>query len=234
MRRAVAELNGFDNVYFEICNEPYFGGVTLDWQKRIAKEIAATEKDLPDKHLIAQNIANGSAKVEHPDPLVSVFNFHYASPPIAISENRGLSRPIGFDETGFKGTGDAIYRRQAWEFLLSGGAVFSHLDYSFTVDHPDGTAKVVDPTPGGGGPEFRRQLSVLKNLINGLDLTKTQPTAARLLASDGSVKSAIGLDDHSKDVHLLYSGFGPRANSRSSSGRKPTSLNGSSPRPAPS
>jgi hypothetical protein len=34
VRRAVAELNGFDNVYFEICNEPYFGGVTLSSQPR--------------------------------------------------------------------------------------------------------------------------------------------------------------------------------------------------------
>ncbi len=211
VRRAVAELNEFDNVYFEICNEPYFGGVTLDWQNRIAREIAAVEKDLPNKHLIAQNIANGSAKVENPDPLVSIFNFHYASPPIAVAENRELSRPIGFDETGFKGNGDAVYRREAWEFLLSGGAVFSHLDYSFTVEHPDGTARVVDPTPGGGGPEFRRQLAVLKTFIDGLELTKTRPTSARLLSPDGSAKPAIGLDDEANGVHLLYTGFGPRA-----------------------
>ena len=32
VRKAVRELNTFDNLYFEICNEPYFGGVTLDWQ----------------------------------------------------------------------------------------------------------------------------------------------------------------------------------------------------------
>ena len=28
-RKFVEELRDFDNVYFEICNEPYFGGVTL-------------------------------------------------------------------------------------------------------------------------------------------------------------------------------------------------------------
>ena len=28
VRKVVRELNEFDNVYFEICNEPYFGGVT--------------------------------------------------------------------------------------------------------------------------------------------------------------------------------------------------------------
>lgn len=202
--------NEFDNVYFEICNEPYFGGVTLDWQKKVAEAIAAVEKGLPNKHLIAQNIANGSARIENPDPNVSVFNFHYASPPTAVGENRGLSRPIGFDETGFKGTHDAVYRRQAWEFLLSGGAVFNNLDYSFTVEHPDGTAKVVDPTPGGGGPEFRRQLSFLKKLVDGLDLTKTRPIDARILPPDGSVRPAIGLDDEGKGIRILYAGSGPR------------------------
>ncbi|APW60676.1 hypothetical protein [Paludisphaera borealis] len=211
VRRAVAELNAFDNLYFEICNEPYFGGVTLDWQKKVAETIAAVEKGLPNTHLIAQNIANGSAKIDKPDPNVSIFNFHYASPPDAIRENRGLSRPIGFDETGFKGTADAVYRREAWEFLLSGGAVFSHLDYSFTIDHPDGTAKIVDPTPGGGGPEFRRQLSILKKLIDGLDLTKTRPINARLASRDGGARPVIGLVDTGKPLYAFYASAGPRA-----------------------
>src|SRR5262249_50280833 len=56
----VTELREFDNVYFEICNEPYFGGVTLDWQAHIAGTIAKFDR-VKGKHLIAQNIANGSA-----------------------------------------------------------------------------------------------------------------------------------------------------------------------------
>src|SRR5207249_10702412 len=81
VRKLVRELNTFDNLYFEVCNEPYFGGVTLDWQHHIVDTIVAAEKELPHKHLISQNIANGSKKVERPHPAVSIFNFHYASPP---------------------------------------------------------------------------------------------------------------------------------------------------------
>ncbi len=187
VRKAVAALNGFDNVYFEICNEPYFGGVTLDWQRRVAEEIVATEKDLPNKHLIAQNIANDKAKVADPNPAVSIFNFHYAAPPVTVAMNWGLNRPIAFDETGFKGTSDAVYRRQAWEFLLAGGAVFSNLDYSFTVDHPDGTAQVKDPTPGGGSPELRQQLGTLKQFVESFDFVRMQP--------DTTTVKAIGADD---------------------------------------
>jgi hypothetical protein len=65
-RKIVTELNAFDNVYYEICNEPYFGGVTIEWQHHIAKTIVDTEKSLPNTHLISQNIANGSQKITKP------------------------------------------------------------------------------------------------------------------------------------------------------------------------
>src|SRR6266545_1863122 len=75
VRKVVGELRDFDNLYYEICNEPYFGGVTLEWQHFIAGVIADAEKDFPAKHLISQNVANGSAKVEKPHPAISIFNF---------------------------------------------------------------------------------------------------------------------------------------------------------------
>src|SRR5262245_10859751 len=31
VRKIVTELKDFDNLYYEVCNEPYFGGVTTDW-----------------------------------------------------------------------------------------------------------------------------------------------------------------------------------------------------------
>src|SRR5688500_19779427 len=42
--------------------------------------IVSTERSLPKKHLISQNIANKSATIAAPHPAVSVFNFHYAAP----------------------------------------------------------------------------------------------------------------------------------------------------------
>jgi hypothetical protein len=212
VRRAVTELNPFDNVYFEICNEPYFAGVTLDWQWRVASEIVATESALSDKHLIAQNIANEKARVDDPTPGVSIFNFHYASPPVTVNMNRHLNKPIAFDETGFKGTGDRVYRRQAWEFMLAGGAVFSNLDYSFTPEHEDGTAKVDDPTPGGGGRSLRRQLGVLKRFLERLDLIEMTPdgTGVRLVAPQGHDRAQVwSLADRKHEVFAVYAPSGP-------------------------
>ena len=176
-RKAVSALRDFDNVYFEICNEPYFGGVTLDWQQHIAQIIADAEKDLPHKHLIAQNIANDWAKVDHPDPLVSIFNFHYANPPRAVTENFALNKVISYDETGFKGSDDTVYRVHGWEFVMAGGAVYDNLDYSFTTDTAGGTAKV--PAPGGGSPALRHQLRTLKDFVVRFDFTKMKPMQLR-------------------------------------------------------
>ena len=102
-RKIVQELRAFDNLYYEICNEPYFGGVTMEWQHRIIDEIAAVEKDFEHQHLISLNIANGRQQVENPHPAVSIFNFHYCVPPDTVAMNYGLNKVIGENETGFRG-----------------------------------------------------------------------------------------------------------------------------------
>lgn len=173
-RKVATELRDFDNVYFEICNEPYFGGDD-DWQRHIAAEIVDAEKDLPAgrRHLIAQNIANGSKKVDNPNDAVSIFNFHYCNPPDAVGQNWGLNRAIGYDETGFKGSGNDVYRVHGWQFLLAGGAVYDNLDYSFTTQNAKGNAEV--SAPGGGGPALRRQLATLKQFMEGFDFVRMKP-----------------------------------------------------------
>ena len=174
-RKLVTELNSFDNLYFEVMNEPYFGGVTQPWHDRIAQTIAETEKALPKKHLISWNVANGAKKVTQPHAAISIFNFHYASPPDAIAQNYGLNLPIGENETGFKGTEDEHYRMEAWEFMLAGGALFNHLDYSFCVGHEDGSFAVKHPTPGGGGATLRKSFAFLRTFLERFDLAKMRP-----------------------------------------------------------
>jgi hypothetical protein len=192
VRKIVAELNGFDNVYYEICNEPYFGGVTMEWQHHIADVIVSAERGLPDRrstkstrvaegfHLISQNIANNKAKVANPHPAISIFNFHYASPPETVSMNYDLNKVIGDNETGFRGTNDLPYRVEAWSFILAGGGLFNNLDYSFTVRHEDGTFVYPPKQPGGGNPVFRRQMKILHEFISGFDFVKMKPLNSAL------------------------------------------------------
>ena len=174
VRKIVTELNVFDNLYYEICNEPYFGGVTRAWHDHITEVLVATEKTLPKKHLISWNVANDYAKVKDPHPAISIVNFHYARPG-AVTDNYGLNKVLGLNETGFKGTGDDYYRMQAWEFILAGGGLYNNLDYSFCVGHEDGTFPIKAPTPGGGGPGLRRQLRFLAEFVRGFDFVRMRP-----------------------------------------------------------
>jgi hypothetical protein len=204
VRKVVGELKEFDNLYFEICNEPYFGGVTRDWQARIARVIADAESGMKDRHMIAQNVANGSARIENPIPEVSLFNFHYAHPPRVLVENAGLGKPIGDDETGFQGTEDRPYRVEGWAFLLAGGSVYSNLDYSFTTDHEDGTARVESPTPGGGGPSLRAQLAILRQFLSGFAFLRMAPDRAVIASGvpEGTWASALSQPGQAYAIYL--------------------------------
>jgi hypothetical protein len=189
-RRIVAALNAFDNVYFEIANEPYFGGMTLEWQHHIAKVIAETEAKLPYRHLVSMNVANGRARVESPSPHVSVFNFHYTHPPDVVEMNAHVRGVIGENETGFRGRDDVLYRTEGWAFLLAGGGLYNNLDYSFTTRHPDGT--FLDyASPGGGNPTFRRQIKVLKDFVHSFDFVRMKPQRTVVSAPRGLAVEAL-------------------------------------------
>jgi len=175
VRKIVTELRDADNVYYEICNEPYFGGVTMEWQHHIVDVITDAEKGFPHRHLISQNVANGAKKVVAPHSAISIFNFHYANPPTAVGQNYALNKVIGLNETGFKGTADDHYRMEAWEFILAGGGLYNNLDYSFTAGHEDGTFAYPPKQPGGGNPGFRKQVKVLGDFIRGFDFVRLKP-----------------------------------------------------------
>ncbi len=176
VRKLVTELNAFDNLYYEVCNEPYErGGLTKKWNDGIIATIVEAEATLPNKHLIAQGFPPSSAGVADLNPRISILNFH-AAKPAAVQLNYHHHRVIAFDETGGSDRSDRKYRTEGWEWLLAGGGVYDHLDFSFTTDRPEGTAVPLPPgTPGGGGPELRRQLRVLKEFMEGFDFIRMAP-----------------------------------------------------------
>jgi hypothetical protein len=203
VRKLVSELQGYDNLYYEICNEPYFGGVTLEWQHHIAEVIAAAERGKAPRHLISQNIANSKARIDKPNPEVSIFNFHYAAPPDTVSINYDLHKVIGDNETGFRGTNDAPYRMEAWDFIVAGGGLFNNLDYSFTAGHEDGKFGFPSSQPGGGTSALRRQLGFLSQRMSDMDFLHMKPANELLRGNFPSGISARVLAQPGKDV-MVY------------------------------
>jgi hypothetical protein len=206
VRKLVDELKEFPNLIYEICNEPYFGGITHEWQEQISKTIVDAEKSFPNKHLISQNIGNGFEKIKNPNPLVSVFNFHYATPPKAVSLNYDLNKVIGENETGFNGQKDSTYRKEAWELILTGGGLFNNLDYSFTTEHPEGTFQYPEKQPGGGTPAFRKQLSYLKKFMDSFDFVKMKPDTTVFSGEISGKNKVFVLSEPGKQYAIYWMG----------------------------
>jgi hypothetical protein len=232
-RKLVREANAYDNVIFEIQNEPWsyrpvFSGVinpylfppnrdrfpnsvdlpddfAMAWQQRVAGWIADEESRLPNRHLISQNFSNFRFPIRALIPGVSVVSFHYAYPE-AVTWNYGLGKAISYDETGFLGRDDEAYRRQAWNFMLSGGSVFDGLDYSFSVGHEDGSDNAPNG-PGGGSAELRRQLKILSEFLRTLPLGTIRPDGAVVSSAPGVIARALSSQNR---VYAIYlDGDGP-------------------------
>ncbi len=230
VRKIVEELNAFDNLFYEIQNEPWADNglqvlpmlktlrpqrqnmtwahwaeigtpASLAWQREMAAVVVETEATLPKQHLIAQNYANFKAPLTEIDPSIAIINFHYAWPE-AVWMNYGWERPLNFDESGFAGSEDATYLEQAWAFMLAGGAIFNNLDYSFYVGAEDGTG--VNEAPGGGSPNLRRQLSLLRAFLESFDFIHMAPDRQVVYHAPGLQWQA--LSEASSQYAIFFSG----------------------------
>jgi len=230
VRRIVRELNTFDNVIFEIQNEPWADRTvvtdqlnpympkrwpntvdvadeaSLEWQKRIAQWIRGEEAGLANRHMIAWNVCNFRSSLKGVLEGTDSVNFHYAYPE-AAQWNYGLNVPIGYDETGFIGNSDVVYRKQAWRFMLAGGSLFNHLDYSFSVGKEDGTDSQ-PKSPGGGSPALRKQFRVVREFLESLPFLRMRPDAQVVVHAPGAAAVAMGARGEAYAVYLTGSGPG--------------------------
>jgi hypothetical protein len=228
VRHLARALNRFDNLIFELQNEPWADnhvmGETINpymlkaqafpnaveivtpasvaWQSAIARILADEESRLPTRHVIAQNVANFRLPLQDEDlaPGVTLVHFHYAHPE-AVTWNVGLGRVIGSDESGFSGPADATYRRQAWAFLMAGGGLWNGLDYSFSVGREDGT-DAQPKSPGGGSATLRRQLKALSAFLHGFDLASLAPDATLVRRAPGVVTQVLAVPGRAYGLYL--------------------------------
>ena len=235
-RKLVHEANAFDNVFFELQNEPWSdrpapageSGVvnpylrvpardnfpnaaetadelSLAWQAKVTEWITTEEASLANKHLIAQNYSNFRLPIRKILPGVSIVNFHYAYPE-AVLWNYGVGKAISYDETGFLGRDDDFYRRQAWNFMLSGGSIFDGLDYSFSPGHEDGSDN--EPNgPGGGSAALRHQLRILSDFLQSFSLVDLRPDAQTVRHAAGTIPRVLSNPGY--EYAIYFDGSGP-------------------------
>ncbi len=163
--KMVNELNAFDNLYYEISNEPYNevkdSSVVDKWHRHMAALIRKTEESLAKKHLIASN----QAIVD--DKRVDIANYHY----VHISNIPDfdslllLDKVISMDETlGSLQNADVNdVRVEAWDFILHGGGAYNNLSWEYSPALPGGTA---------GADTIRNYLQHLQQFISGFSFVR--------------------------------------------------------------
>ena len=163
--KIVRELNDFDNLYYEISNEPYNevkDPLPVDqWHTHIVSLIRETEKGLSKKHLIASNQAIFN------NPLVDIANYHYVHIPDLprFDSLLLLNKVIGMDETmgSLKDADAGDVRVEAWDFILHGGGVYNNLSWEHTPEKPAGTP---------GADTIHQYLGYLQKFISSFNYTK--------------------------------------------------------------
>lgn len=219
IRKLVAELNEFDNLHYEICNEPYTHatrpvgdgvcmefsdkGMRLEWQQHVADIVYETENCLPNRHLISCNYSAGFCEIDRPLRHVDLYCFHYVNPE-AIKRNYSLNKAIGMNETGIMKT--AQYVRQCWKTILSGLALYNMLDYTYTMGHEDGTYTPLKSSPaytGVSGDELRKGLKVVNDFIQSFDFIKMKP-GMELLKYDIGINPEIYVFAEKNEQYAIY------------------------------
>jgi len=180
------EVNAYDNVILELCDEPIINGTPLEkagkWLDYMIAIITNTEKNLPKKHLVAQQVEgplNGPCDFSC-DTRISVVTcqYDYRASGEQLGGLRGidykynLMKPIELNETYYYPlwyTGDSVgdSRVEAWEFIVGGGSAFNHLNGQYTNENPSGNT-----------PDNRKvcySLKVLKEFMSSLDFVKMTP-----------------------------------------------------------
>jgi hypothetical protein len=142
-------------------------------------------------------------------PGVSIFNFHYCEPPDAVAMNAHHEKVIAYDESGFKGTDADTYRRFAYDFIMAGGAVFSNLDWTFTVDSEEGRSAAAETRLGHKDPALRPQLGHLKRFIERFDFVRMRPDDAVIRGGVPEGATARALVERGKAYAIyLHGGSG--------------------------
>ena len=143
VRRIVRELNPFDNIYYEIQNEPFWNepGVRdadeAAFHNSMLTAIRDEESGLPNRHMVAHNFPQQLANLSTD---FDIINEHYpaAVPSTTIagceallSNHYSRGRILGFGESDTFNVPQT--RLEAWMFFSGGGSIYNGKDAQFVV-----------------------------------------------------------------------------------------------------
>ena len=217
VRKITQEVNAYDNVILEICDEaPDIGHppTPLDeagaWVSHLADVVVEAEKPLPKKHLLAVQVegpVGGPLDLSGTSKVNVIVNQYVWRAGFQMGGMRGLEleyahkKPIELNETDwyplwYRGDAVADSRVEAWEFVVGGGGSFNHLNGRFTA-----------ADPAGKTPDNARILSALKHLrdfMYSFDFLKMSPDKTFVLDGIPAGVYCRGISEPGKQYALYH------------------------------
>ena len=187
VREITRRLNPFDNVIFEIIDEPTLRGTpdtqAARWINRMIDVVVDVEESLPRQHLITNQIMGspGGPLDFSSDPRIGMATGQYIDRDLGqqvggmvlLDTVWWLDKPIELNETSYfpawyeEGDKIAAVRAEAWEFVVGGGAAYNHLSADYTCANPSAAGSL---TIG-----VMEMLSRLRAFMERFDLARMRP-----------------------------------------------------------
>jgi hypothetical protein len=140
-------LNEFDNLIYDICDEPSIMSsdeAVRTWVDTMITAFWEVEKTLPNQHLLGQTVRSGSPDFSG-DPRIDWLPTEYLTQADeCLALDYSDNKPIVLVETAYfplwyKGDANLQVheaRVEEWEFMVGGGAGHITLDANYTRDNP--------------------------------------------------------------------------------------------------
>jgi len=179
--KLTAELNEYDNVIYDLCDEPSLIGrpdgsivlhqdaAVVPWLQALRETFLETERPLSKKHVLGQTVQNLSPDLSA-EPWCDWLPTEYVRPAgRALAKDYAARKPIVDVESDYYGhslvksayTADAV-RLEGWWFLLGGGAGVINLNGEFHRGQEQGAADTHE--------RILPQRKALREFVEGLDL----------------------------------------------------------------
>ena len=214
--KITAELNEYDNVIFDLCDEPSLQGrpngsiITLPddrvepWLHALKDAFLEAERPLPKKHLLGQTVQNLSPDLSG-ETWCAWLPTEYVRPAgAAIDKDYSRNKPIVDVESDYFGYGlvkpyttDDV-RLEGWWFMLRGGAGFINLSGEYYRGHETGgkeTQTVIAP-----------QKKILRDFMEGFEFAKMMRFTEFSGVPAGGFVSALAEHGKQYGVYLFHAG----------------------------
>ncbi|MCX8107340.1 MAG: DUF4038 domain-containing protein [Verrucomicrobiae bacterium] len=210
------ELNKFDNVIYDICDEPSLQGLpdgkirilpdekVAPWIRVMKDAFMEAEHALPKKHLLGQTVENLSPDFSDEDWCKWLPTEYVKPSGKALDRHYGDNKPLVVVESDYFGgalvkpyTVDDV-RVEGWWFMLRGGAGFINLNGEYYRGNETGgdlTKKYLIP-----------QKMILRQFLESFDLLSMKPFAEVKLPASGGQAVALAEPGRQYAVYLFRAG----------------------------